>query len=109
MPSSLEPLLPSEHYTHLLTPPLPFEPDFFETFATLCDVLIDSYTRLTQLIAEHGEGALPAGMGELFAKADGKVRKVIVQGMMREFEERTREGLKGEIAGIGKVVLGGLM
>lgn len=104
----LEPLLPSEHYTHLLTPPLPFDPDFFETFATLCDVLIDSYTRVTQLISESNE-AVTQSTGELFAKADSKVRKVIVSGMMREFEERTREGLKGEIAGIGKVVLGGLM
>jgi hypothetical protein len=103
-----EPLLPSEHYTHLLTPPLPFEPDFFETFATLCDVLIDSYTRITQLISE-GNDAVSQSTGEMFAKADTKVRKVIVSGMMREFEERTREGLKGEIAGIGKVVLGGLM
>ncbi|ODA77677.1 hypothetical protein RJ55_06279 [Drechmeria coniospora] len=28
-------LFPGEEYTYLLTPSLPFEPDFFETFATL--------------------------------------------------------------------------
>jgi hypothetical protein len=28
-------LHPGEEYTYLLTPSLPFEPDFFETFATL--------------------------------------------------------------------------
>jgi hypothetical protein len=103
-----EPLLPAEHYSHLLTPPLPFEPDFFETFATLCDVLIDAYSRMTLLLTEHAD-AVGQSTGELFAKADSKVKKVIVSGMMREFEDRARDGMKGEMAGIGKVVLGGLM
>jgi len=104
-----EPLLPTEQYTHLLTPPLPFDPDFFETFATLCDVLIDCYSRVTQLV--NGPEACGPGslVYDLFFKADGRVRKVIVSGVVKEFEERCREGVKGEIAGVGKVVLGGLV
>jgi hypothetical protein len=97
----------TESYTHLLTPSLPFDPDFFETFATLCDVLIDCYTKVTQLI--NSPDACVGGVGELFAKADARVRKVIVQGVVREFEERCREGVRSEVAGVGKVVLGGLM
>jgi hypothetical protein len=109
--SASEPLLPSESYTHLLTPPLPFDPDFFETFATLCDVLIDCYSRITQLISSpeslgSGHGA---SLVEQFTKADNKIKKVVFGGMMREFEERAREGLRGEVAGVGNVVLGGLM
>ncbi|KAF2430670.1 hypothetical protein EJ08DRAFT_588563 [Tothia fuscella] len=100
-------LLPTESYTHLLTPSLPFDPDFFETFATLCDVLIDCYTKVTQLI--NSPDACVGGVGELFAKADARVRKVIVAGCVREFEERCREGVRSEVAGVGKVVLGGLM
>jgi hypothetical protein len=100
-------LLPTESYTHLLTPSLPFDPDFFETFATLCDVLIDCYTKVTQLI--NSPEACVGGVGELFAKADARVRKVIVAGVVREFEERCRDGVKSEVAGVGKVVLGGLM
>jgi hypothetical protein len=100
-------LLPTESYTHLLTPSLPFDPDFFETFATLCDVLIDCYTKVTQLI--NSPDACVGGVGELFAKADAKVRKVIVAGVVREFEERCRDGVRSEVAGVGKVVLGGLM
>lgn len=96
-----------ESYTHLLTPSLPFDPDFFETFATLCDVLIDCYTKVTQLI--NSPDACVGGVGDLFGKADARVRKVIVQGVVREFEERCREGVKSEVAGVGKVVLGGLM
>lgn len=71
-------------------------------------MLIDSYARITQLVSEGAEN-VGNPSGEMFAKADSKIKKVIVSGMMREFEERTREGMKGEIAGIGKVVLGGLM
>jgi hypothetical protein len=100
-------LLPGEEYHLLLTPSLPFEPDFYETFATLCDVLIDCYTRLMGLI--QGPKDCSGGIGELFTKADARVRKIIVQGVVREFEEGCRNGVRGEVAGVGKVVLGGLM
>ena len=100
-------LLPTESYQYLLTPSLPFDPDFFETFATLCDVLIDCYTKVTQLIS--GPELCVGGVGELFAKADARVRKIIVASVVREFEERCREGVRGEVAGVGRVVLGGLM
>jgi hypothetical protein len=100
-------LLPTENYSLLLTPSLPFDPDFFETFATLCDVLIDCYTKVMQLIG--GPEHCGPGVGELFQKADARVRKIIVQGVVREFEGASREGVKGEVKGVGRVVLGGLM
>jgi len=100
-------LLPTESYSLLLTPSLPFDPDFFETFATLCDVLIDCYTKVTQLIG--GPEHCGPGVGELFQKADARVRKIIVQGVVKEFESACREGVKGEVKGVGRVVLGGLM
>jgi hypothetical protein len=37
------------------------------------------------------------------------VRKILVANVMREFEETTRNGIKGEVAGLGKLVMGGLM
>ncbi|KAI1816255.1 hypothetical protein GGS20DRAFT_246587 [Poronia punctata] len=100
-------LLPGEEYTHLLTPNLPFDPDFFETFATLCDVLIDCYSHLMGLLASPKE-CTPA-VAEMFTKADQKVRKIIIQGVVKEFEDSSRTGLKQEVANVGKVVLGGLM
>ncbi|KAL2878502.1 hypothetical protein SGCOL_006212 [Colletotrichum sp. CLE4] len=100
-------LLPGEVYTHLLTPSLPFEPDFYETFATLCEVLIDVYTRVLSLVPTPRETTAP--VAELFAKADAKVRKIIVQGVVKEFEDSSRSHIKTEVANIGKVVLGGLM
>ncbi|RFU81988.1 hypothetical protein TARUN_218 [Trichoderma arundinaceum] len=100
-------LLPGEEYTYLLTPSLPFDPDFFETFATLCDVLIDCYTRFLALVPSPRECSTP--IAELFTKADSKIRKIIVQGVVKDFEDHSRVHVKSEVAGIGKVVLGGLM
>lgn len=100
-------LLPGEEYTHLLTPSLPFDPDFFETFATLCDVLIDCYARITHIVSSPT--TCGPGVGEMFAKADARLRKVIVAGIVKEFEDASRGGIKNEISGIGKVVLGGLI
>lgn len=100
-------LLPGEEYTHLLTPSLPFDPDFYETFATLCDVLIDCYTKTMSLVASPRECS-PV-VAEMFTKADARVRKIIIQGVVKEFEDSSRAGVKNEIAGVGRVVLGGLM
>ena len=100
-------LLPGEEYTLLLTPSLPFEPDFFETFATLCDVLIDAYTRVLTLIPTPRECTAP--VAELFAKADSKIKKIIIQGVVKEFEDNSRQQIKAEVGNITKVVLGGLM
>lgn len=106
-PISENDLLPGEEYTHLLTPSLPFDPDFYETFATLCDVLIDCYTRLMSLVSTPRECS-PV-VAEMFTKADARVRKIIVQGVVKEFEDSSRAGVKSEVAGVGRVVLGGLM
>ena len=106
-PASEQDLLPGEEYTHLLTPSLPFDPDFFETFATLCEVLIDCYTRIISLISSPAMCA--PGTGEIFAKADARLRKIIVSGIIKEFEEESRKGAKSEFTGLSKVVLGGLM
>jgi hypothetical protein len=106
-PSNDQELLPGEEYTYLLTPSLPFDPDFYETFATLCDVLIDCYTRVMNLI--NSPALCTPNVHEMFSKADAKVRKVIVSGVVREFEDWSRTSVKTEIAGVGKVVLGGLI
>jgi hypothetical protein len=100
-------LLPGEEYIYLLTPSLPFEPDFFETFATLCDVLIDCYSRITTLVPSPS--VCTVALGESFSKADAKIRKILVAGAVREFEDASRNGVKNEVAGVSRVVLGGLL
>jgi len=106
-PSNDSDLLPGEEYSLLLTPSLPFDPDFYQTFATLCDVLIDCYTRLMSLLPSPRD-CNPL-IAEMFTKADVRIRKIIIQGVVKEFEDSSRAGVKSEVAGIGKVVLGGLM
>lgn len=101
-------LLPNEGpYTHLQTPPLPFTPDFFTVFATLCDVLIDTYQRLLQILT--GPPACTPVISELFTKVDGRIRKVMVSSIIREFEQASRETVKREMLGVQKVVLSGLL
>ena len=94
-------------FVHLVTPHLPFEPDFSITFATLCDTLIDTYARLLDLVA--GPDQCSVAVGEAFAKSDKAVRKILVANVAREFEDTTRAGVKSEVAGLGRLVLGGLM
>ncbi|KAI8934314.1 hypothetical protein NX059_009052 [Plenodomus lindquistii] len=113
-PPDADLLLPNESYTHLQTPSLPFDPDFFSTFATLCDVLIDCYTKILSMLSTPESvvaagGGVPSIVGDLFNKADARVRKIILAGVVREFEDSCRAGLKSEVGGVGKVVLGGLM
>lgn len=98
----------------MLTPSLPFDPDFYETFATLCDNLIEVYTRLLGLINSPDVVSKPdivggGNIGELFVSADKKIRKLVAQGITKDFEEKSKEGVRGEMAGVGRLVLGGLM
>lgn len=94
-------------FQNLLTPSLPFDPDFGTTFATLCETMIETYSNLLNLITTPD--LCSPSVGEAFAKADKSVRKILVANVMREFEETTRTGIRGEVAGLGKLVLGGLM
>ncbi|KJX98203.1 hypothetical protein TI39_contig428g00012 [Zymoseptoria brevis] len=99
---------PTNHeFAFLLTPHLPYEPDFATTFSTLCDTLIDTYAKLLELIT--GPEACNGQVGAEFVKADKAIRKVLVVNAVRELEEGTRTGLKAEVGGLGKLVLGGLM
>ena len=100
-------VLPNEGpYAHLVTPPLPFAPDFYCVFATLCDVLIDAYQRLLQIV--NAPAVCTVSVGDQFNKADARIRKVMVGGIVREFETAAREGAKRELLGVQRLVLGGL-
>lgn len=107
LPANEQELVPGEGYVYLSTPFLPFDPDFNETFATLCHVLIDCYTRVMHLANTPLVCGQP--VGDMFAKADSKIRKIIIGGIVKDFEEAARGGVKAELGGIGKVVFGGLV
>lgn len=94
-------------YTYLITPPLPFAPDFYTVFATLCEVLIDIYQRLLQLLSSPE--TCTQSLSEMFTKVDARIRKVMVGGILKEFETSSRDNAKKELMSVQKVVLGGLM
>lgn len=102
-------LLPGEQYNLLLTPSLPFDLDYFETFSTLCDVMIDCYTKVGSFMSSSEAESNAAVVTDLFHKADSKIRKILVQGVMKDFEEACKTGIRAEMAGVGKMVLGPLM
>ncbi|KAF2771305.1 hypothetical protein EJ03DRAFT_268755 [Teratosphaeria nubilosa] len=101
------PLAAGHDFHHLLTPHLPFDPDFSTTFSALCDTLIEIYANLLQLV--HSPDICTPAVADAFTKADKAVRKILVSNVMREFEDGTRAGVKTEVAGLGRLVLGGLM
>jgi hypothetical protein len=96
-----------DEYIHLTPLFLPFEPDYFETFATLCDTLIDCYSRVLQLVATPQQCVI--GVGEAFAKTDARIRRLVVAGTVREWEEAVRGGVKRDVAGVAREVLGGML
>lgn len=102
------PINPTGHeFSWLLTPHIPFEPDFSTTLGTLCDTLIDTYARLMDLVS--GPDTCNVSVGEAFTKADKAIRKILVANVVKEFEDTARATVKGEMAGLGKLALGGLM
>ncbi|KAK6000465.1 hypothetical protein QM012_003711 [Aureobasidium pullulans] len=94
-------------FTHLQTPSLPFDPDFHTAFATLADILIDTYSGIVHLLP-NAESIGP-GVGEAFGKADKILRKVLVQNATQELGDTTRREVRSEIGGVSRLVLGGLM
>ncbi|KAK6338332.1 hypothetical protein TWF730_002395 [Orbilia blumenaviensis] len=96
-----------DDYSYLVHSSLPFEPDYYETFATLCDVLIDAYSRVLTLINSPTACSVP--VGDSFIKADAKIRKTVLSTVVREFEDASRTSIKTEIVSLAKNVLGSLV
>lgn len=56
-----------------------------------------------------GPSVCTVAVAEVFGKADARLRKVIVGGVIKDFEGAARESARREVLGVQKVVLGGLM
>lgn len=56
-----------------------------------------------------GPGVCSVVVAEMFNKADSRLRKVMIAGVVKEFEDASRNNVKLEITGVNKVLLGGLL
>lgn len=94
-------------FNYLQTPNLPFDPDFNTSFATLIDVLSDTYGDLMTLLAPPD--SCTVAVVEAYAKADKALRKTLINSMTNEMAESARKETKVEVGGLGKMVLSGLI
>lgn len=101
------PVAEDQEYVYLATGQVPFELDYGEVLVTLCDVLIEVYTRVAEVVGTPG--GCTGAVSEGFGKVDAKVRRLLVVGVVKEWEDAVRGGVKKEVLGVGKEVLGGMM
>ncbi|KAG2220602.1 hypothetical protein INT45_002624 [Circinella minor] len=78
-------------YTHLLLPHVPFDLDYFETFFTLTDILIEGYQKL--LIGSEG---CNQAYFELVLKCDNKLKKIFTL-VTKELDTVARNAIKEEL------------
>ncbi|CAG8628876.1 9942_t:CDS:2 [Cetraspora pellucida] len=90
----------SGEYTYLLVPNIPFDLDYFQTFYTLCDMLVEVYNKL--LIGTSN--IVAANFIESVLKVDGKFKKIISQ-VSKEIDTLARNNLKEELRIIDPVIM----
>ncbi|CAG8614056.1 3687_t:CDS:10, partial [Funneliformis caledonium] len=79
-------------YTYLFVPNIPFDLDYFQTFYTLCDILVDVYNKLLEGTAN----TLTASFTESVLKVDGKFKKIIAL-VAKEIDTLARNTIKEEL------------
>ena len=89
----------------LLTPHLPFDTDYYETFATLCETFIECYRNIADKASPESS---TSGFQDLVQRVDGKIREIVIRGLVKELEDVSKAKMRSELAGVGKVVLAGI-
>lgn len=91
-------------FPFLLLPHMPYDVDYFQVFQTLCDALIEAYSNLLVIMTNVDA----ATAFEHFTRLDMKVKKIVITGLMRDFDTSVRTGIHSEFAGLAKITLGPL-
>ncbi|RIA81957.1 hypothetical protein C1645_836137 [Glomus cerebriforme] len=92
----------SGEYTYLFVPNIPFDLDYFQTFYTLCDILVDVYNKLLAGTANM----LTASFTESVIKVDGKFKKIIAL-VAKEIDTLARNTIKEELKSIDPMLISG--
>jgi len=93
----------SGEYTYLFVPNIPFDLDYFQTFYTLCDILVDVYNKLLAGTANM----LSASFTESVIKVDGKFKKIIAL-VAKEIDTLARNTIKEELKSIDPMIGAGV-
>ncbi|KAG9288197.1 hypothetical protein G9A89_020503 [Geosiphon pyriformis] len=89
----------SGEYTYLYVPNIPFELDYFQTFYTLCDILVEIYHKLLVGTANMWAGQF----AENVLKADGKFKKIISL-VTKEIDSLARNAVKEELSSVDSII-----
>ncbi|CAI2174932.1 3225_t:CDS:2 [Funneliformis geosporum] len=87
-------------YTYLFVPNIPFDLDYFQTFYTLCDILVDVYNKLLEGTAT----TLTASFTESVLKVDGKFKKIIAL-VAKEIDTLARNTIKEELRPMDPIMM----
>ena len=52
----------------------PFEPDYFQTLYTMCDILVDTYARLLLCLGPPGGSSASSGPADTAVRIDAKLK-----------------------------------
>ncbi|CAG8445465.1 5687_t:CDS:2 [Dentiscutata erythropus] len=86
-------------YTYLFVPNIPFDLDYFQTFYTLCDMLVEVYNKLL-----GANNIVATNFIESVLKVDGKFKKIISQ-VSKEVDTLARNNLKEELRIIDPIIM----
>jgi hypothetical protein len=89
----------SGDYLHLNIFPLPFTPDIYQTFLSLCDSLIHTYRHIERCLDNHLN--LTHENYELLCKVDDKINKNFINPTVKEIDSLSRSLIYEETSKLG--------
>ncbi|CAG8617096.1 7806_t:CDS:10 [Ambispora leptoticha] len=90
----------SGEYTYLFVPNIPFELDYFQTFYTLCDILVETYNKFLIDTTNLWSGPFI----ESVMKVDGKFKKIISM-VAKEIDQLARNAIKEELRSVDPMIM----
>lgn len=81
----------SGDYSYLIVPNTPFDLDYFQTFNTLCDILVEVYSKLL-----FGAQQCSPTVLETVIKIDAKLKKILTL-VTKELDSLARKAIKEEL------------
>lgn len=104
------PLFLSHHnhdFHHLTLYQLPFVPDVYETFLSLCEILIECYKQIHTLIQQEGHTSMQAQQEsyELLVKIDDKIKKQFISPTVKDIDSLSRSLLYEETTKLDSLLI----